>query len=324
MASINGIRGNPISALRHNLRENKTYANKDINITKKSQNYTLSTHGNTSRECIQHYHQMIDHVYRRQGKTMTAAECVITAPLDLAPEQEKEFFEASYKFLNQILFDGKDERCILATVHKDEGGQPHLHYTFTFPEERNPSYITLEEKINSGIEQIEELFNITVSKEQRWQISDVIAVFENRTDEQRETETIQSFREILNLERDDARKAFIRCRRTEKQKYPTRLMPKDSFLNKSFFDEFHQKFQTWINDNDLNCSVYKGGGGISLTVNDLKMITAETGQILVKKEDLQHLKEQVHAYQKEKSMTKDNFNWGTSSWGKEKEWERKY
>ena len=324
MASIKGIPGNPISAFKHNLRENRTYANKDIDVTKKGQNYTLSSHGETSRECIKYYHQMIDNLYHRQGQTMTTAECVITVPLDLEPEREKDFFETSYRFLNQILFHGDDERCILATVHKDEAGQPHLHYTFTFPEERNPSYISLEEKIRAGVEQVEELFNITVSKEQHQKISDVITVFEHRTDKQKETETIQAFREILNLERDDARKAFMRCRRTEKQKYPTRLKPKDSFLNKTFFDEFHQKFQTWINDNGLNCSVYKGGGGISLTVDNLKMITAETGQVLIRKEDLEHLKERVYAHQKEKAITKDNSSWGTSIWGKEKEWEKKY
>ena len=324
MASIKGIQGNPISAFKHNLRENRTYANKDIDVTKKNQNYILSVHRETSRECIQHYHQLIDNVYHRQGKTMTAAECVITAPLDLSPDKENEFFETSYRFLNQILFGGKDERCILAIVHKDEAGQPHLHYTFTFPEERNPSYIPLDEKIDVGIKQVEKLFDISISKEQRQQISDVITVFENRTDEQKETESIQAFREILNLERDDARKAFIRCRRTEKQKYPTRLKPKDSFLDKTFFDEFHQKFQTWINNNGLNCSVYKGGGGISFTVEDLKKLTAETGQVLIKKEDLQHLKEQVHEHKKEKTITNDNSNWGISSWGKETEWERKY
>ncbi|MBE5035418.1 plasmid recombination protein [Gallibacter intestinalis] len=324
MASIKGIKGNPLSHFRHNLRENKTYANKDIDFERIEQNYILSAHGTTSRECMQYYKELTKHVYHRQGKTITTAECVVTLPLDLEEIKEKEFFETSYSFLTHVLFDGDDARCLLANVHRDEAGQPHMHYIFTFPEEDNPKYISFKEKLNVGIEKVESILGANVTELQRQQLHESINAYEHRTDKKRERETIHAIGEILNLDRDNSRKAFLACRRTEPQKYPARLKPKDSFLTKGFFDEFHQKFQAYINDTGLNCTVYKGGGGISFTVDDLKKITAETGQVIIRKEDLQHLQEQAHEHKKEKTIIKDDSDWGSSSWGKERKWERKY
>lgn len=60
----------------------------------------------------------------------------MTAPKDLRPEQENAFFLATYDFLNSKY---SEKSCVQAIVHKDEAGQPHLHYLFT-PVVKNEKY----------------------------------------------------------------------------------------------------------------------------------------------------------------------------------------
>lgn len=52
---------------------------------------------------------------------------VVTAPLDLRPEDERKFFEAAHQFLCNRY--GGEQNCAIAVVHKDEPkAQAHLHW----------------------------------------------------------------------------------------------------------------------------------------------------------------------------------------------------
>ena len=78
---------------------------------------------------------------------VTACQWVITAPQDLAAEQEREFFETTMDYLNTLY---GEQNCIQAVVHRDEGvkdrdgniiaGRAHLHYIF-MPIVNNDKYL---------------------------------------------------------------------------------------------------------------------------------------------------------------------------------------
>lgn len=115
-----------VNILRHNERKILNPANKDIDIKRSDENYSLlPERGMTSydyflkrkKEC---------HCYKRQDVNVIAG-WVITAPRDLPKEEYNIFFQCTYDFLQERY--GKNN-CIQAIVHNDESGQPHLHYIF--------------------------------------------------------------------------------------------------------------------------------------------------------------------------------------------------
>lgn len=131
--------GAVIYQLRHNTREcPKPPSNIEIDPERSKQNYTLSSHGNTAKECYEYYKKRISEVYVYGNKAVnTMASWVITAPADLSESQEKAFFEAAADYCNSLY---GEKNVIQAVVHKDEGvknsegiiiaGRPHLHYSF--------------------------------------------------------------------------------------------------------------------------------------------------------------------------------------------------
>ena len=280
MASCATIHGSPIGSFKHDLRERDTYRNEDIDPSKSYLNYTLSDHGETSRECMAYFDSLLDGVYHRGGTTANSAEWSFQLPADLSPERAEEFFQTTYEFSNHIHFGGDDSRCILAQVHRDEVGADHMHYVFTFPEVKNEKYVEFNDKFISGVEKLQDRFDIELSREQIHDCYSAIQRYESRSDKSREKETIQEIGRVLDLRRDDARWCFTRMRRLESERYDTRLMSKDEFLTTEFFRDFHKEYQQWLTDHGFNCTVYRGGGGISLTVDQLKEITKETGVTL--------------------------------------------
>lgn len=140
-----------IYKLRHNAREHpKPPSNRDIDPSKSSDNYYLHPpdRGTTARDSMEYYkHRMTDvYVYNR-ADVKTACEWVVTAPKDLAKEDERAFFEESYNYLCHLY---GEQNVIQAIVHYDEGvkdksgkiiaGRPHLHYVF-IPIVDNPKYM---------------------------------------------------------------------------------------------------------------------------------------------------------------------------------------
>lgn len=158
MASLEKYTTGQVSyILRHNTREHpKPPANIDIDPDRSKLNYTLTPErGKTARECKNYYNERLDEVYHmNRANIITAAQWVITAPKDLAAEQEEQFFQETFRYLNSLY---GAENCIQCIVHYDEGvkgndgkiieGRPHLHYVF-LPIVENQKYMVANKKGN--------------------------------------------------------------------------------------------------------------------------------------------------------------------------------
>lgn len=158
MASIEKYTTGQVSyMLRHNSRENpRPPSNIDIDPTRSALNYTLTPErGVTARECKNYYNERLSEVYHmNRADIITAAQWVITAPMDLPIDQEERFFQETYNYLNHLY---GAENCIQCVVHYDEGvkgsdgqiieGRPHLHYVF-LPVVANKKYMKPNKKGN--------------------------------------------------------------------------------------------------------------------------------------------------------------------------------
>lgn len=158
MAALERYTANAVSyILRHNTRESpKPPSNIDIDVTRLQLNESLTPErGNTARQCKNYYNLRLDEVYHmNRADIITACQWVITAPADLAPEQEQDFFQESYAYLNHLY---GHENCVQCVIHRDEGvkgkdgqivaGRSHMHYVF-LPVVENKKYMIPNKKGN--------------------------------------------------------------------------------------------------------------------------------------------------------------------------------
>ncbi len=158
LAALERYTSNAVSyILRHNTRENpKPPSNIDIDPARSQLNDTLTPErGDTARQCKDYYNSRLNEVYHmNRSDIITACQWVITAPADLAPEQEQVFFRESYAYLNHVY---GQENCVQCTVHRDEGvkgkdgeivaGRSHMHYVF-LPVVENKKYGVKNKKGN--------------------------------------------------------------------------------------------------------------------------------------------------------------------------------
>lgn len=99
------------------------FGNQDIDTKRTGQNYNLAP----SHNQLDFIHERLSEVYCMNRKDVNVmCSWVVTAPEDLKPEQEKQFFREAYSFL-----EGKygRENVVSAYVHKDEK-TPHMHFCF--------------------------------------------------------------------------------------------------------------------------------------------------------------------------------------------------
>lgn len=148
MASIIKMTAGQVSgALRHNTREQPFPAkNEDINSELTNRNYHL-TPFRTAKEAKAVYNSRLKEIYVYGRKDIiTACQWCCTAPKDLPVEEEKQFFEETFNFLNSLY---GSRNCVQCVVHYDEGvrdndgnllaGRPHLHYIF-IPSVKNEKF----------------------------------------------------------------------------------------------------------------------------------------------------------------------------------------
>lgn len=112
--------------LKHNERTLKHSSNEDIDPARSPNNYPLFTPENGS--CYEHYLERKAELYcynRSDVKTMAA--WIVTAPEELPIDQQRQFFECVYNFLENRYHK---ENVVQAVAHFDESGQPHLHFCF--------------------------------------------------------------------------------------------------------------------------------------------------------------------------------------------------
>ena len=113
----------------HNNREHENYGNKDIDPERFGDNYALLESKNFAAD-IEERLKNVERTVRKDAVRMVGV--IISSDQEffkkLTPEQEKELFKESLKFLQDKF--GK-ENVFSAVVHKDEKGAPHLHVNLT-------------------------------------------------------------------------------------------------------------------------------------------------------------------------------------------------
>lgn len=115
-----------VNQLRHIERQIKNPSNKDIDAGKVDMDYFLSPQREISS--YSYYKQRKEELYvYNRADVVHMVGWVITAPRDLAKGDEDNFFKECYKFLENRY---GEKNVVSAVVHKDEDGQPHLHYCF--------------------------------------------------------------------------------------------------------------------------------------------------------------------------------------------------
>lgn len=338
MAKIEKIKGNIIYSLRHNTRETpKPYGNTDIDETSSHLNYQLSpiTHGTTAEECKKYYTKRLDEVQHIDSdRLITACECIVSAPADLAPAQATAFFEEVYHYL--LSSCGGEEACISAIVHRDEkvkdiegnpiAGADHLHFIF-IPEVENPKHTSLKSKFAAGLKTVQKKYGKGfLSKDKVQSLYARIKKYETDASRSRETNAIRDIGDILGVKRDDARSIFRKIRRLDSELYKKKVCAND-LVSKKFLSEFHPKMQKHLDEAGIQCTVYsekKTGNEINLTVSQLKEITKATGIVLDKAltvDELANLiNENITLKSKLRDLEKDCApEWGQASrWGQEK------
>lgn len=156
MARIEKYSTGIVGVIKHNIREFKDGicpTNLEVDPKKIDDNYFIIRRGDNAKE-IEKYRKKIEGEcfhYNRKN-IVRCNEVVCTLPADCPPEQERAFFEESYKYICSTLPMG--EKCVfLAEVHCDEGrvlkdgvtvaqGQKHLHvmYVPAVPDTKHEGY----------------------------------------------------------------------------------------------------------------------------------------------------------------------------------------
>lgn len=117
-----------VGLLEHNARTDDTrphnHSNEDIDTSRTKDNYELCRGDGTAYE---RYKARMEQVHCMKRDDVTVLDSlIVTLPKDVAPEDERAFFESCYAF---AVSEYGDQNVINATVHKDET-TPHIHIGF--------------------------------------------------------------------------------------------------------------------------------------------------------------------------------------------------
>ena len=122
-----GITAQIVNQIRHVERTIENPTNTDIDPERRSEDYRLSPQREISS--IAYYKQRTEECYcYRRKDVVTLVGIICTLPKDLDSVYEDKFFELSYNFLKDRF--GGEKNVVSAVVHKDESGQPHMHFLF--------------------------------------------------------------------------------------------------------------------------------------------------------------------------------------------------
>lgn len=113
--------------LRHYNRIAMHFGNENIDHMRSDLNYNLAP--KRKQYDIEYYKSRLSEVKcQNRADVKTLCDWIITLPKgDFTQEQEQLFFRSAYDFMAKRY---KEENVISAWVHKDESGQPHLHFAF--------------------------------------------------------------------------------------------------------------------------------------------------------------------------------------------------
>lgn len=114
-----------VNQLRHVERTIKNNSNSDIDPQKNYLNYRLLTRNVSSYDYFKERKKEL-YCYRREDVKVLCG-WVVTAPKELDSKVEDDFFRSVHEFL---IGRYGEENAVDSVVHKDESGQPHLHFLF--------------------------------------------------------------------------------------------------------------------------------------------------------------------------------------------------
>lgn len=99
------------------------FGNQDIDPARTPMNYNLAP----EHDQLEFIHERLDEVYCMKRKDVNVmCTWVVTAPKDLEPEREREFFQEAYNFMADKY---GQQNVVSAYVHMDEK-TPHMHFCF--------------------------------------------------------------------------------------------------------------------------------------------------------------------------------------------------
>lgn len=221
--------------LKHVSRELKYPKNIDIDKNRTHLNYSLSPQRNITE--FEYLKKRLDEIYihsdRQDINYMSG--WVITKPKELPDEYEEKFFKACYDFLCNRY--GGDKNVISADVHKDESGEPHLHFCFVPVAQNIPNENMV--KVIDYLKENPEANNTKAANE-------------------------------LGISRKTVRR-YRNC--TDNDIKYEKLSAKD-VINKADLQSFHQDLQKYLDKLRIPARVYTGitkAQGGNMTVQQLKM-----------------------------------------------------
>jgi len=134
--------------LRHYNRSAANCGNKDIDHSLSDLNYNLAPYKGI--EDFDYYKKRLSQVKcQNRADVKTLCDWVITLPKETFTEKEERlFFQSVYEFMAKRY---KEENVVSAWVHKDEAGQPHMHFCFIpicVDKKKNIEKVSAKEVIN--------------------------------------------------------------------------------------------------------------------------------------------------------------------------------
>jgi plasmid recombination enzyme len=221
--------------LKHVSREIKYPKNIDIDKSRTHLNYSL--HPNRNMTELEYLKKRLSeiHIHSDRQDINYMSGWVITKPKDLSDEYEEIFFKACYEFL--IKRYGGEQNVVSADVHKDESGEPHLHFCFIPVTDYEPN---------------ENLVKI-------------VNYFKKNPDANNTKAAAE-----LGISRKTVRR-YRNC--TDKDIKFEKLSAK-SVINKADLQSFHQDLQRYLDKHKIPAKVYTGitkAQGGNMTVEQLKM-----------------------------------------------------
>lgn len=222
-----------VQQLRHVQREIQYPKNRDIDKERSYLNYSLTPRrGMSPKDYLKKRLKEI-HVTNRKDRVILSG-WIVTKPRELDEKDERAFFEACFEFMAGR-YGGKN--VISAEVHKDESGEPHLHFLFT----PVTSYTENENlvKVIKLMKEHPELNNTEAGA-------------------------------ILGV----SRKTVARYRNCTEEDIKTEKLNAKEVISKNDLITFHGDLQNFLNKKGINANVNSGvtkAQGGNMTVDQLKM-----------------------------------------------------
>jgi hypothetical protein len=248
MAEVEKFTGGVMMLEKHYDRLLKNDSNKDIDPDKSHLNYSIPMdHGGLSPN--EYYQKLVGDRYvygrgtKREEKAITACAWVITAPAEIADDQEKvkAFLHGCYDFCANRYHP---ENIIHNSCHFDEGGRPHIHILFC------PSTSLDPDRLHYSTQKVAKPVRLESG---RYEYS-----YRFKLDKNGERIPLKNYSKMADY-------------------YDEKISAAD-VLNKFELQHFHGDLQTYLDEHGIEGQVLNGAtSGGNISVKSLKEFTQCTG-----------------------------------------------